>query len=404
VRLKPKAEGAVDRRGGGRARPLAIDRARPGAIALDREDRMFRNLDEAQARLAELDTALLNPAVVGNPTRLKEVTRDRAHLVPVVETWAELDRARREIAEALEMADDPDMREMAWEEVNRLRAVVPELETRLRRSLIPPDPFEGREIILEVRAGTGGDEAALFAADLFRMYERYASTQGWRLEVMDRSEILVGGAAGKSALGYKEVICQITGGDAYKHLRHESGVHRVQRVPLTEAQGRIHTSAATVAIMPVAEAVEVDIQEKDLRIDVFRAGGPGGQSVNTTDSAVRITHLPTGTVVICQDEKSQHKNKAKAMKVLAARILEAKQAAADAAHAEQRRAQVGSGDRSERIRTYNYPQNRLTDHRIGLTLYSLDRVIEGELEPVVTALNDHLIESMVKELNFGLDD
>ncbi len=364
---------------------------------------MFRNLDEAQARLAELDTALLNPAVVGNPVRLKEVTRDRAHLEPVVQTWIDLDRTRREIEEAKEMADDPDMREMAWEEIARLREQIAPLEERLRRSLIPPDPFEGRDIILEVRAGTGGDEAGLFAADLFRMYERYASTQGWRMEVMDRSEITVGGGASKSALGYKEVICQITGADAYKHLRHESGVHRVQRVPLTEAQGRIHTSAATVAIMPVAELVEVDIQEKDLRIDVFRAGGPGGQSVNTTDSAVRITHIPTGTVVQCQDEKSQHKNKAKAMKVLAARILEAKQAAADAIHAETRRAQVGTGDRSERIRTYNYPQNRITDHRIGLTLYNLDRVVEGELGPVVTALNDSLIEAMVKDLNFGFD-
>jgi peptide chain release factor 1 len=362
---------------------------------------MFRNIAEARARLEELDAALMNPAVVGNAARLKETTRDRAHLVPVVERWEEVDRAQRELAEAEEMAADPEMREMAWEEVERLRALIPTLQDELRRSLVPPDPFEGRDIILEVRAGTGGDEAGLFAADLFRMYERYAATKGWRLEILERSEILVGGAAGKSALGFKEVIAQISGGDAYKHLRHESGVHRVQRVPLTEAQGRIHTSAATVAIMPVADAVEVDIQEKDLRIDVFRAGGPGGQSVNTTDSAVRITHIPTGTVVQCQDEKSQHKNKAKAMKVLAARILEAQQAAADAAQAEQRRSQVGSGDRSERIRTYNFPQNRLTDHRIGLTLYSLDRVIEGEMEPVVVALNDALMARMIEEMTLG---
>jgi peptide chain release factor 1 len=339
-----------------------------------------------------------------SPAEIADLSREYSELGPVVAEINGYRRALDDLAEAELMLSDPDMRALAEDEIPALKARIPEMEGRLQVALLPNDAADARPAILEIRPGTGGDEAALFAADLFRMYERYAATQGWRLEVMDRSEILVGGAAGKSALGFKEVICQITGGDAYKHLRHESGVHRVQRVPLTEAQGRIHTSAATVAIMPVAEAVEVDIQDKDLRIDVFRAGGPGGQSVNTTDSAVRITHLPTGTVVICQDEKSQHKNKAKAMKVLAARILEAKQAAADAAHAEQRRAQVGSGDRSERIRTYNYPQNRLTDHRIGLTLYSLDRVIEGELEPVVTALNDHLIESMVKELNFGLDD
>ena len=351
---------------------------------------MFRNLDEAQARLAELDTALLNPAVVGNPVRLKEVTRDRAHLEPVVQTWIDLATTRREIEEAKEMADDPDMREMAWEEIARLREQIAPLEERLRRSLIPPDPFEGRDIILEVRAGTGGDEAGLFAADLFRMYERYASTQGWRMEVMDRSEITVGGGASKSALGYKEVICQITGADAYKHLRHESGVHRVQRVPLTEAQGRIHTSAATVAIMPVAELVEVDIQEKDLRSDVFRAGGPGGQSVNTTDSAVRITHLPTGIVVQQQDEKSQHKNKAKAMKVLRSRLYEAERQRVDSERAAARKGQVGSGDRSERIRTYNFPQGRVTDHRINLTLYKLDRVIAGD------AL-DELIDALISE-------
>jgi peptide chain release factor 1 len=362
---------------------------------------MFRNLDEAITRLEEIDTLLVNPQVLSDRRRLMEATRDRAHLVPIVGTWQDLDTARTELEEARELMDDPEMREMAVEEVKRIAAVIPELEGRLRGLLIPPDPYEGRDIILEIRAGTGGDEAALFAADLFRMYSRYADSHRWKVEVLERSNITVGGAGGKSAVGFKEIICQVSGQGAYLHLRHESGVHRVQRVPLTEAQGRIHTSAATVAIMPVADAVEVDIQDKDIRVDVFRASGPGGQSVNTTDSAVRITHLPSGLVVQCQDEKSQHKNKAKAMKVLAARLLEQKEAAAHAEQAEQRRQQVGSGDRSERIRTYNYPQNRVTDHRINLTLYQLDRIVAGDPGPVVVALNDHLREQLVAKLAMG---
>ena len=362
---------------------------------------MFRNLDEAITRLEEIDTLLVNPEVLSDRRRLMEATRDRAHLVPILATWQELDAARTELEEARELMEDPEMREMAVDEVKRLTGDIPELEGRLRGLLIPPDPYEGRDIILEIRAGTGGDEAALFAADLFRMYSRYADSHRWKVEVLERSEITVGGAASKSAVGFKEIICQVSGQGAYLHLRHESGVHRVQRVPLTEAQGRIHTSAATVAIMPVADAVEVDIQDKDIRVDVFRASGPGGQSVNTTDSAVRLTHIPSGLVVQCQDEKSQHKNKAKAMKVLAARLLEQKQAAAHAEQAEQRRQQVGSGDRSERIRTYNYPQNRVTDHRINLTLYQLDRIVAGDPGPVVVALNDHLREQLVAELAMG---
>jgi peptide chain release factor 1 len=360
---------------------------------------MFRSLEEAQLRLEELDRRLMDPAVLSDPRRMMAITRDRAHLVPIVERFAAVDTARTELAEARELLDDPEMREMAADEIKRIESELPDLEAALRSSLIPPDPFEGRDLILEIRAGTGGDEAALFAADLFRMYSRYADSQRWRIEVLDKSEITVGGGGGKAAVGFKELICQVSGQSAYLQLRHESGVHRVQRVPLTETQGRIHTSAATVAIMPVADAVEVDIQDKDLRIDVFRASGPGGQSVNTTDSAVRITHLPTGITVQCQDEKSQHKNKAKALKVLAARLLEAKQAEVHAEAAEKRRQQVGSGDRSERIRTYNYPQNRLTDHRIGLTLYQLDRITEGDLDPVVTPLNDHLREQLIAELS-----
>lgn len=363
---------------------------------------MFRNLDEATARLDELDARLGDPSVLGDRRKLMEVTRARAHLMPIVETWQALEGCRTELVEARELLEDPEMRDMAKEELSRLEAELPKLEEQLRGLLVPPDPYEGRDIILEVRAGTGGDEAALFAADLFRMYSRYADTHGWRVELLDKSEITVGGAGGKSATGFKELICQVSGGEAYAHLRHESGVHRVQRVPLTEAQGRIHTSAATVAIMPVADEVEVDIQDKDLRIDVFRASGPGGQSVNTTDSAVRIVHIPTGITVQCQDEKSQTKNKAKAMKVLAARILEKMEAEAHAELAEKRKQQVGSGDRSERIRTYNYPQNRVTDHRINLTLYQLDRIVSGELSPVVTALNDHLRERLVAEMAAGM--
>jgi peptide chain release factor 1 len=253
------------------------------------------------------------------------------------------------------------------------------MEEELKLLLLPKDPYEGRNILLEIRAGTGGDEAALFAGDLYRMYNRYAQSKGWKLEVLSFSEISAGG----NAVGYKEIICQIRSDGVYSHLKYESGVHRVQRVPVTETQGRIHTSAATVAILPEPDEVEVNIRDQDLRIDVFRASGPGGQSVNTTDSAVRITHEPSGLVVICQDEKSQHKNRAKALKVLSARLFDLQEAERLAEESEARRSQVGTGDRSERIRTYNFPQNRLTDHRIGLTLYKLDQVVEGDMDQVV---------------------
>jgi len=358
---------------------------------------MIQSFEQCRARMEELDRSLMDPSILSNPTRLKDVARERAHLVPIVELWAELSRAQEELEDAKEMLSDPEMKEMAELEIEELSAKIPGFEVQLRLALIPPDPYEGRDIILEIRAGTGGNEAALFAADLFRMYSRFGSGHGWKMEIMDTSRISVGGSSGRSAEGFKEIICQISGGDAYRYLRHESGVHRVQRVPLTETQGRIHTSAATVAILPVADAVEVNIDDRDIRIDVMRAGGPGGQSVNTTDSAVRIIHLPTGLTVKCQDEKSQHKNKAKAMKVLAARLLEKMQSEADAEEAAARRAQVGSGDRSERIRTYNYPQNRITDHRIGLTLYKLDRMIEGDLDDLLNALNAHLQEQLASE-------
>ena len=359
---------------------------------------MYHHLEDASARLEEVDTALMDPGVATNLSRLRELNQERAHLGGVVESWTALERSRIELAEAKLMLGDPDMRELAVDEIRRLEALIPSLEELLRDRLIPPDPYEGRDVILEIRAGTGGDEAGLFAGDLFRMYSRYAELQGWKLEILSASEVLVGGGAGKAASGFKEVICQIRGSDVYKQLRHESGVHRVQRVPLTEAQGRIHTSAATVAILPEADPVEVEILAKDLEIETMRAGGAGGQHVNTTDSAVRITHVPTGIVVQCQDERSQHKNKAKAMKVLAARILERKREAHAENEAANRRSQVGSGDRSERIRTYNFPQNRLTDHRIGLTLYQLDRIVEGELDGVLDALNTHLKAQLQSEV------
>jgi peptide chain release factor 1 len=277
------------------------------------------------------------------------------------------------------------MRELAIAERERADTRLPELEKQLKLLMLPRDPYEGRPILLEIRAGTGGDEAGLFAGDLFRMYGRYAEKAGWRMELISSSEVTTTG----SSSGFKEVIASISGETAYAMLKYESGVHRVQRVPATESQGRIHTSTATVAIMPEPDEIEVKIADKDLRIDVFRAGGPGGQSVNTTDSAVRITHLPSGLVVICQDEKSQIKNKAKAMKVLAARLLEKERAEQHAAEAAARRDQVGTGDRSERIRTYNFPQNRLTDHRIGLTLYKLDAVVAGDLDELFTSLVSH---------------
>ncbi|MEC8382317.1 MAG: peptide chain release factor 1 [Myxococcota bacterium] len=358
---------------------------------------MLRSLEQCEARIEELDRALMDPRVLADSRRIREVTKERAHLAPIVLVWQELAKSKQELIEARELLEDPEMAEMAELEIEDLEEKIPQLEQQLRVALIPPDPFEGRDIILEVRAGTGGDEAALFAADLFRMYTRFCESNGLRVEVLSSSTITVGGAAGKSAMGYKEIICQISGGTAYGLLRHESGVHRVQRVPLTESQGRVHTSASTVAIMTVPDEVELNIDQKDLRIDVYRASGPGGQSVNTTDSAVRITHIPTGLVVQCQDEKSQHKNKAKAMKVLSARLLEKMQAEADAEHAETRRAQVGSGDRSERIRTYNYSQNRVTDHRINLTLYKLDRFVEGDLQEMLDALNAHLQEKLIEK-------
>jgi peptide chain release factor 1 len=277
--------------------------------------------------------------------------------------------------------EDPEIRELAKMEVEAVEERLPEVEEALKVLLLPKDPLDEKNIILEIRAGTGGDEAALFAADLYRMYLRFAEKHRWKVEEMSASETGTG--------GYKEVIANISGQSVYSWLKYESGTHRVQRVPATESQGRIHTSAVTVAILPEAEEVDIDISPEDLRIDVFRASGPGGQSVNTTDSAIRITHIPSGLVVSCQDEKSQHKNKAKAMKVLRARLLQAEQDKRNAEEAESRRAQVGTGDRSGRIRTYNFPQGRVTDHRINLTLYRLEEILQGEMEELIQSLNSH---------------
>lgn len=311
------------------------------------------------------------------------LSKEYSDLTPVVEAIEAFAKTSRELADLEVLIDDPnadkEMTALAEEERGALKAKLPELERRVQRMLLPKDVADDKSAILEIRAGTGGEEAALFASDLFRMYQRYADLHGWKVEIMELSDTGIG--------GYKEVIAGINGRGVFARLKFESGVHRVQRVPATEASGRIHTSAATVAVLPEAEEVDVQIDEKDLRIDVFRSSGPGGQSVNTTDSAVRITHLPTGIVVQQQDEKSQHKNKAKALKILRARLYEAQRAKLEAERSAQRKSQVGSGDRSERIRTYNFPQGRVTDHRINLTLYELERVLSGEaLDKIIDAL------------------
>ena len=353
---------------------------------------MLDRLKDVEARLEELNRLLMDPEVSRDRDRLRDLSKEHAHINPIVERFREMIQAESQLAEVEEMLADPEMREMASEEKSALEEKLETLREELRFLLLPKDPYEGRNILLEIRAGTGGDEAAIFAGDLFRMYARYCSLNNWKVEELSSSEISVGGGSS----GYKEIICLITSKGVYSHLKYESGVHRVQRGPVTETQGRIHTSAATVAILPEPEAVEVNIRTEDVRVDVFRASGPGGQSVNTTDSAVRLTHTPTGLVVICQDEKSQHKNKAKALKVLSARLFEQQEGERLAEESEARRSQVGTGDRSERIRTYNYPQNRITDHRAGLTLYKLDQVMEGNLDPLLEPVRTYFQAEALK--------
>jgi peptide chain release factor 1 len=344
---------------------------------------MFDKLAAVERRYVELETALASPEVIANRKEFAKLAKERAGLESIVGAYRAWKDVQAQIDGTKSLLHDADegLRALAQEELPALRGRRDGLEARLKQLLLPHDPNDDRNVVLEIRAGTGGDEASLFAADLFRMYSRYAEGRGWRVDVLSSSPTGVG--------GFKEVIASIEGQGAYSRLKFEGGVHRVQRVPETEGSGRIHTSAVTVAVLPEADEVDVALDDKDLKIDVFRSSGPGGQSVNTTDSAVRVTHLPTGLVVTCQDEKSQHKNKAKALKILRARLLDRAREEQQSEIAASRRSMVGTGDRSERIRTYNFPQSRVTDHRVSLTLHALDRTLEGELDPLLDALVTH---------------
>jgi peptide chain release factor 1 len=352
---------------------------------------MFERIAEIEARYQELEDRLGQPELARDPGKLRELTQELASLRELVETYRAWKANQGAMAENQELQDDADrdIRELAGAELATLRARDAELSAQLKKLLMPGDPRDQKSVVLEIRPGTGGDEASLFAGDLFRMYTRYAQSRHWAVEILSLTE--------NEAGGVREVIANLTGTGVFGRLKHESGVHRVQRVPVTEAQGRIHTSTATVAVLPEADVADVVIDEKDLRIDRFRAGGPGGQSVNTTDSAIRVTHIPSGLVVQCQDEKSQHKNKAKAIKVLRARLLDLEQSRLDSERAAARKGQIGSGDRSERIRTYNFPQNRVTDHRVGVTLHQLDRVMEGELDELIEAVGTSLEADELRE-------
>lgn len=351
-------------------------------------------LDHLADRFEELAALLSDPETIKNQDNFRNFSKEYSDLEPIVQTYKSYQDLQENISEAELMSKDEDleMREMAREELQSLLAEVEPLQLELQRLLIPRDPNDSRNIFLEVRAGTGGDEAALFAGDLFKMYSRYAEDKGWRVEILSANVSEMG--------GYKEVISRISGKDVYSHLKFESGAHRVQRVPATESQGRVHTSACTVAVMPEADEVgEIEINPADLKVDTYRSSGAGGQHVNTTDSAIRITHLPTGLVVECQEERSQHKNRAKAMSWLATRLKQQQEDAAAKDQSDTRRSLVGSGDRSERIRTYNYPQGRVTDHRVNLTLYNLDEVMSGELDSVLSVLAQEQQTALLAGLN-----
>lgn len=352
---------------------------------------MLAKLESLEQQFIDLEKQLSDPEIVTDQERYRKLTKAHAGLKEVVDVFREYKAALKSVEENAELAEDPDpeMRALAEEEIRTAKDLLPVLEDKLKILLLPTDPLDEKNTILEIRAGTGGEEAALFAADLFRMYARYAEIKGWGVEILSSSETGNG--------GYKEIIALISGSKVYSRLKYESGTHRVQRVPATESQGRIHTSAVTVAILPEAEDVDVEIKPDDVRVDVFRSSGPGGQSVNTTDSAVRLTHLPTGITVSCQDEKSQHKNREKAFKVLRSRLFEAEQARQNQEMAANRKSQVGSGDRSERIRTYNYPQSRVTDHRINLTMHKLEAFMSGDIEEITDALSAQAQTEALKE-------
>ena len=352
---------------------------------------MFSRLDQIEARYEELTQALASPEIMSDSARFQKTAKAHSEISAVVEKYREFKDLRKGIAESKAvLADekDPEMRAYAQEELTQLEARLVGVEEALKVLLIPKDPNDEKNVILEIRAGTGGDEATLFAAEMFRMYDRFAETQRWKVEVLSTSDSPVG--------GLKEVIALIEGNRVYSQLKYESGVHRVQRVPATEQQGRVHTSAVTVAVLPEAEDVDIKIEAKDLRIDTFCSSGPGGQSVNTTYSAVRITHIPTNTVVSCQDEKSQIKNREKGMRVLRSRLYEIEMQKQQEALAKERKSMVGTGDRSEKIRTYNFPQNRVTDHRIGLTIHQLPEVMDGKLQPIIDALVTHFQAEKLK--------
>ncbi len=345
---------------------------------------MIDKLSQVEARFEELNNLLADPALMADRERYRDLTKEHFDLDPIVKCfreWKKTDQDLRESKEIIDNSKDADLKELALMEIDSLKENAEKLYKELMILLLPKDPNDDKNIIMEIRAGTGGDEAGLFGGDLFTMYTRYAEARGWSIEILTSS--------GSERGGYKEIIAMINGKGAYSRFKYERGVHRVQRVPDTETQGRVHTSTATVAVLPEAEEADVEIHDKDIRVDVFRSSGPGGQSVNTTDSAVRITHLPSGLVVSCQDEKSQHKNKAKALGVLRARLLDFEQSKLDIERRDDRRSQIGSGERSEKIRTYNYPQSRVTDHRIGLTIYQLETVMKGQLDMLIDPLNAH---------------